>query len=137
MRRASMRGASVSSATRSKSVSESGTPTPQPAIAPRHEGQAVLIAGPACVFRQLEVLLGRLPAFAVLSQLLHLRRGLLHQREDVLCVLLGAEAATRLSGMAGNQPVPVQRDHLLDEVLGFERVDVDEAAAREGSDRYR
>src|SRR5215470_13941916 len=131
MRRAGVRGASVLSATRYKSASDSGAPAPQPTIAPRHERQAVLIAGPACVFRQLEVLLGRLPAFAILPQLLHLRRSSLHQREDVLCVLLGAEAAAGLPGMAGNQPVPVQRDHLLDEVLGFERVDVDEAAAWE------
>src|SRR5262249_53047570 len=100
----------------------SGPATPQPAIAPRHEWQAVLIAGPIRVFRQLEILLGRLPAFAVLPHLLHLCGGLLHQREDVLRILLGAESTTRLTGMSGNQPLPVQREDLLDELLRFERI---------------
>src|SRR5262249_25951713 len=80
---------------------------------------------------QLEILLGRLPAFAVLPHLLHLRGGLLHQREDILRVLLGAESATRLTGMSGDQLLPVQREDLLDELLRFERIDVDEAGARE------
>src|SRR5437667_9005176 len=50
----------------------SSPPSPQPAVAPRHIGQAVLVVRPACVFRELEVLLGRLPAFAVLRLRLHL-----------------------------------------------------------------
>src|SRR5262245_28701819 len=115
----------------------SGAATPQPAIAPSYEWQAVLIARPICVFRQLKILLGWLPAFAVLPHLLHLGGGLLHQREDVLRILLGAESTTRLAGMSGNQPLPVQRQDLLDELLRFERIDVNEAAPGKRSDWYR
>src|SRR5262245_27537251 len=115
----------------------SGAATPQPAIAPGHELQAVLIARPIRVFRQLEIHLGRLPAFAVLPHLLHLGGGLLHQREDILRILLGAEAATRLAGMSGDQLLPVQRDDLFDELLRFERIDVDEAAPGKRPDRDR
>ena len=43
----------------------SGAAAPEPAIAPRDERQAVLVARPARVFRQLEILLGRLPALSV------------------------------------------------------------------------
>jgi hypothetical protein len=50
-------------------------------------------------------LFGRLPAFTLLPHLLHLGGGLLHEREDVLRILLGAQATTRLAGMAGDQPV--------------------------------
>src|SRR5262249_15177054 len=114
-----------------------GAATPEPAIAPRDEWQAVVIARPARVFWQLEILLRGPPALAVLSRLLHLGRGLLHERQDVLRVFLGAEPAARLTGMSGDQPFPVQRQQLLDEVLRFERIDVDEAAARKRSDRDR
>ena len=107
---------------------ESGAAPPKPAVTSCDELQAVFVTRPACVFRQLEILLGRLPAFAVLRALLHLGRGVLHQREDILCVLLGAEPAVRLSGMTGDQPVPVQCEHLLDELLGLEGIDIDEAA---------
>lgn len=43
-------------------------------------------------------------------------------------ILLGTESTTRLAGMSGDQPLPVQREDLLDELLRFERIDVDEAA---------
>src|SRR5262249_57180842 len=50
----------------------SGAAAPQPAVAARDEGEPRLVAGPARVFRQLELLLGRVPALAVLAELLHL-----------------------------------------------------------------
>ena len=99
--------------------------------------QAVLIARPIRVFRQLEILLGRFPAFAVLPHLLHLGGGFLHQRENILRILLGAESTARLAGMSGDQLLPVQREDLLDELLRFERIDIDEAAPGKRSDWYR
>src|SRR5262245_265165 len=51
--------------------SNSGTPAPQPAIAPRHELQVVLVARPFLVLRQLHFLLGRLPALAFARRDLH------------------------------------------------------------------
>src|SRR4051812_23941809 len=77
--------------------------TPQSAIAACHVGQAVLVVRPARVLGQLEVLLGRLPALTVLRLLFHFRRGLLHQRQDVLSVLLGSEPVARLAGIMRSQ----------------------------------
>src|SRR5262245_34120452 len=90
-----------------------GATTPEPAITPRDEWQAVVVAGPARVFRQLEILLRRLPALAVLGRLLHLGRGLLHERQDILRVFLGAEPAAGLTGLPGDQSLPGQRQHRL------------------------
>src|SRR6185312_3934307 len=123
----------TSSVDATRLTDESGAAPPKPAVTSCDELQAVFVTWPACVFRQLEILLGRLPAFAVLRALLHLGRGVLHQREDILCVLLGAEPAVGLSGMTGDQPVPVQCEHLLDELLGLEGIDIDEAATRKCS----
>src|SRR5262245_57197949 len=69
----------------------SGAATPQRAIASCDEWQAVFIARPVGVVRQLELLLNRLPALTFLRLFLDLGRGLLHQCQDILGVLLGAE----------------------------------------------
>ena len=116
-------GGNASSVEVARLINESGAAPPKPAVTSCDELQAVFVTWPVGVFRQLEILLGRLPAFAVLRALLHLGRGVLHQREDILRILLGAEPAVRLSGMAGDQPVPVQCEHLLDELLGLEGID--------------
>src|SRR4029453_9508801 len=63
-----------------------GPPTPKCAIALGDEGQALVIAGQGRVFRQLELFLCRIPAFAFLAELLHLGRSLLQQRQLVLSV---------------------------------------------------
>src|SRR5439155_7260152 len=83
----------------------SGAAAPQRAVTPCDEGQAVLVAGPARVFRQLELLLGRVPALAALSQRPHLVGGVLHQGKDFLRILLGAEPVVGLARMAGDQPL--------------------------------
>src|SRR6266704_5776144 len=67
----------------------SGAATPQRAIASCDEWQAVFIARPVGVVRQLEFLFHGVPALAFLRLLLDLGRGLLHQRQDILGVLLG------------------------------------------------
>src|SRR5215813_8841118 len=108
---------------------------PEPAVAPGYERQACFITGPARVLGQLEFFLHRLPAFAVLALLLDLGGGLLHQSEDVLCILLGAKPSAGIAGMTGDHAFPVHGDHLLDEGFGFQRVDIDEAAAKERADR--
>ena len=106
------------------------------AIAPRHHAEAGLIAGQRGVLLHLEVLLDRVPALAGLRVGLDRGGSLLHQRQHRLGVVLGAEPVAG-AGMAGDHAIPVHRDHLLDEVLGLERIDVDEAAARECADRDR
>src|SRR6185312_12948804 len=120
----------TSSVEATRLTDESGAAPPKPAVTSCDELQAVFVTWPACVFRQLEILFGRFPAFAVLRALLHLGRGVLHQREDILRILLSAEPAV---GMAGDQPVPVQCEHLLDELLGLEGIDIDETATRKCS----
>src|SRR5437763_11032570 len=69
----------------------SGAAAPEAAVAPRHERQAVGVARHALVLRQLELLLGFVPALAGLAELLHLGRGVLIKRQHVLGVLLGTE----------------------------------------------
>src|SRR5262245_43135394 len=96
---------------------KSGAAAPEPTVAPGDELQTVFIPRPASVFRQLELLLGRFPALAVLPELLHLGGGLLQQGELVLRVLLGPKAPVRCARMAGNEPLPIQREHLPDEIL--------------------
>src|SRR3569833_77610 len=88
---------------------------PQAAVAPRHERQTVGVAGHARVFLQLELLLGLVPAFAGLAELLHLRRRVAIEREHRLGIVFGAEPAVRRARITGNQPLPVERDDLLDE----------------------
>src|SRR5712692_5058760 len=61
--------------------SGSGAAPPQTAVAPRHELQVVLVAGPFFVLRQLDLLLRRLPAFAFARSDLHRRRGVLQESE--------------------------------------------------------
>src|SRR5712691_5641890 len=114
--------------------SGSGAPPPQAAVAPRHEWQVVLVAGPLFVLRQLDLLLRRLPAFPFARRDLHRRRGVLQEGELVLRVLLGPQPVTR-SGMAGDEALPVHRQHLLDRLFRLERIEVDHAAARHRSDR--
>src|SRR5260370_25181257 len=99
---------------------------PDAAIPPADEFQALLVARPVLEVREFQVLLGG-PALAGNAERLHLGGGFLQQAELVARVLLRAEAAID-AGMAGDQPVPVHRDDLLDEVLGCERVHVDDAA---------
>src|SRR5262245_65018807 len=87
----------------------SGAATPQRAIASCDEWQAVFIARPVGVLRHLEFLFHGVPALAFLRLLLDLGRGLLHQRQDILGVLLGAEAVVGLALMGGYHPFPVFR----------------------------
>src|SRR5262245_50337507 len=84
-----------------------GSSAPQAAIAAHDERQAVLVAGPARVLLELDLLLGRLPALAFARPLLDLVGGVANQRELVLDVLLGAETVAGLAGMAGNHPLPI------------------------------
>src|SRR5438093_3505506 len=114
--------------------SGSGAAPPQTAVAPRHEWQVVLVAGPLLVLRQLDLFLRRLPAFPFARHGLHRRRGVLQESELVLRVLLGPQSVTR-PGMAGNEAFPIHRQHLLDRLLRLERIEVDHAAARHRSDR--
>src|SRR5437879_6067452 len=112
----------------------SGAAPPQSAVAPRHELQVVLVAGPLFVLRQPDLLLRRLPAFPFARRDLHGRRGVLQERELVLRVLLGPQPVAR-SRMAGDQPLQIHCEHLLDRLLRLERLELDMAAARERSDR--
>src|SRR5215813_14917962 len=98
---------------------------PDAAIPPADEFQALLVARPVLEVREFQVLLGG-PALAGNAEWLHLGGGFLQQAELVARILLGAEPAVD-AGVAWDQPIPVHRDHLLDEVLGFERIHVDEA----------
>src|SRR5262249_22278469 len=111
----------------------SGAPAPQPAIAPQHELQVVLVARPLLVLGQLGLLLDAVPALAFARRDLHGLGRVLEEHQLVLRVLLSAEAVAR-PGMAGDQPVPVHRQHLLDRRFGLERVEVDHAAARDRAD---
>src|SRR5947208_12052921 len=108
----------------------SGATAPQGAIAPRDHRQTVGVARHALVLRQLELLLGLVPALSGLTHLFHFRGGVLIQRQDVLRVILGAEPAVRLSGVARDQTIPIQRQDFGDEGFSFERKEVDHAAAR-------
>src|SRR3989475_7807873 len=96
--------------------SGSGAAPPQTAVAPRHEWQVVLVAGPLFVLRQLDLFLRRFPAFPFARHGLHRRRGVLQESELVLRVLLGPQSVTR-PGMAGNEAFPIHRQHLLDRLL--------------------
>src|SRR5262245_513118 len=64
-------------------VTTSGAAAPQAAIAAGDEGQAGRVARPVLVAFELELLLGRLPAFSLARQLLHVGRGQLIQLEDI------------------------------------------------------
>src|SRR5882672_9779713 len=108
---------------------DSGAATPQAAVAPRYEWQVVLVTGPFFVLRQLDLFLRRLPAFPFARRDLHRRRGVLQERELVLRVLFGTQPVAG-SGMAGDKTLPIHRQHLLDRLLRFERIEVDHAAAR-------
>jgi hypothetical protein len=55
-------------------------------------------------------------------------RDALQERQLILGVLLGAEPAAGRAGMAGNQLVPVHRQHLLHRVFSLERIEVEHAA---------
>src|SRR5262245_59647180 len=113
----------------------SGATAPQGAIAPGDERQTVGVARHALVLRQLELLLGLVPALSGLTHLFHFRGGVPIQRQDVFCVVLGAEPAVRLSGVARDQTIPIQRQDFGDEGFGFEREEVDHAAARKRTNR--
>src|SRR5215475_14350418 len=69
----------------------SGAAAPEAAIAPCDHAEARFITGQGGIFRHLEFLLDRVPAFAVLAELFDLGRGFLVQREHVLRILLGAK----------------------------------------------
>src|ERR1041384_8044709 len=112
----------------------SGAAPPQTAVAPRHELQVVLVAGPFFVLRQPELLLRRFPAFPFARRDLHRRRGILQERELVLRVLLGPQPVA-WSRMARDQALPIHCEHLLDRLLPFERIEVDDAAAPTATDR--
>src|SRR5437016_3896590 len=94
---------------------------PEATVAPQHERQVLLVSGPALVLRQLQLLLDAIPALAGLGLGLHRGRRVLQERQLILDVLLGAEPATGSAGVAGNQLVPVHRQHLLDRVFSLER----------------
>src|SRR5438552_3146290 len=80
-----------------------GAAPPQSAVAPRHELQVVLVAGPFFVLRQLELLLRRFPALPFARRDLHRRRGILQERELVLRVLLGPQPVAGHARMARDQ----------------------------------
>src|SRR5882672_11912144 len=109
-------------------LSDSGAAAPQPAVAAQHELQVVLIARPLLVLRQLRLLLDPVPAFAFARRDLDGLRRILQEHELILRVLLVAEAVARC-GVSRDEPIPVHRQHLLDRVLGFERIEIDHAAA--------
>src|SRR5262249_43199470 len=109
-------------------LSASGTAPPQGAIAARDERQVILIPWPTLVARQLEFLFRRLPALALLRELLHFGGGGLQQLELILDVLLRAEPIAGLPRVPRNQPFPIHCQHLLHKSLGFQRVEVDHAA---------
>src|SRR6266853_5964151 len=115
--------------------SGSGAAPPQAAVAPRHELQVVLVAGPLFVLRQLDLFLRRLPAFPFARRDLHRLRSVLQESELVLGVLLGAQPVARLPRMARDEALPIHRQHLLDRLLRLERIEVDHAAARYRADR--
>src|SRR5260221_13676418 len=96
----------------------SGAAPPQAAVAPRHELQVVLVAGPLLVFRQLDLFLRRLPAFSFARGDLHGFGGILQESDLVLRVLLRAQPVARRARMARDQAFPVHRQHLLDRALG-------------------
>src|SRR6266853_2216476 len=115
----------------------SGAAPPQAAVAPRHELQIVLVAGPLLVFRQLDLLLRRLPAFSFARGDLHGFGGVLQESELVPRVLLRAQPVARRARMPRDQAFPVHRQHLLDRALGLERIKVDHAAARHRANREK
>src|SRR4051812_14760202 len=87
----------------------SGPAAPDATIAAADEFEVGRVAGPVLEARQLDLLLG-VPAFAGEAERLHFGRGFFEQAELVARVLLGAEAAVD-AGVAGDQPVPIHRDH--------------------------
>src|SRR5262245_3338118 len=101
--------------------------SPEAAVATRDEGKSGRVARPALVLRQREFLLGRVPALAVLPELFHRRRSILQQHELILRILLGAEAIAR-PRVPGNEALPIHRDHLADELLRFQWIEVDHPA---------
>src|SRR5262245_27588114 len=112
----------------------SGAAAPKAAVAPADELQALLVARECGVFLQLELLLRGIPALPCLAERLHRGRRILQDLELLLGVLLGAEPAAGVR-MAGDQPIPVHRQDLLDRVLGLERIEVDHAASWHPVDR--
>src|SRR5437870_13749900 len=113
----------------------SGPAPPEGAVAPQDEREVLLVSGPALVLRQLKLLFDAVPALARLGLGLHRGRCVLQERQLILNVLLGAEPPAWRSGTAGNQLVPVHRQHFLQRVFGLERIEVDHAAPRHRSDR--
>src|SRR2546429_175868 len=58
-----------------------------------------------------------------------------YEGELVLRVLLGAQTSAGLAGMPGDETLPVHRQHALDRLLRFERIEVDHAAAGDRAHR--
>ena len=90
----------------------------------------------AGVLRQLELLLGRRPSTCRPAPSFFISA-------EASCISVSTSLASSLvpsrppagPGWPGIMPLPVHRDHLLDEVLGLQRIEVDHAAARERADR--
>src|SRR5882672_1432535 len=109
-------------------LGDSGAAAPQPAIAAQHELQVVLVPRPLLVLRQLGLLLHRVPALAFARRDLHGLGRILEEHKLVLSLFLGAQSVARC-GVPRDAPIPVHRQHLLDRVLSFERIEIDHAAA--------
>src|SRR5690242_17186528 len=67
-------------------TSGSEAAAPETAVTPQHVRQILLVAGPALVLRQLQVLLDPVPALAGLGLGLHRSRSVLQERQLILHV---------------------------------------------------
>src|SRR5262249_61723473 len=86
---------------------------PPEAVALVVAGEISLVVLPSLVLLELDFLHGGVGALALVGGLLHLGGKLLHEAEQVLDVLLGAEPA----GMAGDQPFPIHRHYFFERIL--------------------
>src|ERR1700686_3678863 len=80
-------------------------------------GQERTIAAPALIFRQLDLLLGIRIALSLSYRLLHRGGKILQVVELVDRFLPGSDLPATGPRMAGNDPVPIHRDHLLQSLL--------------------
>src|SRR4030095_110928 len=114
---------------RKSATAGSEAAAPEAAVTPQHERQVLLVAGPALIFRQLQILFDAVPAPDGPGLNLQQRRSVLQERQLILHVLLGAETAAG-TGMAGDQLVPVHRQHLLHRIFRPDRLELEQDASR-------
>src|ERR1700681_191495 len=113
----------------------SNPPIPEIVVALDVGRQERAVVRPAFVLRQLDLLLRVGVALALVDRLLHGGGEVLQVGELVLRVLLGAGLHAARAGMAGNQRLPVHRDHLLQALLDVGHVGVRHAAELDALDR--